>query len=564
MKKSLALTKKECLIFTLILLIAFLVRFIKITTIPIAFNRDELALAYNAFSIAQTARDERGNFLPLNFESFGDWKLPGYIYSLVPLIKIFGLNDLIVKLPSFLAGLGIIVISFFLMRLWLDKKDSKLAFMLMFFLSILPWAVHTSRIAYEANLALFLFSLGILSFELFKESYLKAKQIKLYLICLAGLSFFLTLLTYHGFQIVTPLFLLALLIIEKEFLLKLFKQNKNVLLIPTILFLLLTTLFFLAGTKKANTVKGSGLLILNQSYQNEIYEKRNFLKNKPLIAKIYVNSLSLKLASLRDNFFQTFSWDFLVTSGGKNGAHNISLIGNLYPYEIIFIFIALFYFFTEKKLWQKKVLLWLITASVAPILTTAPNHTIRFIAGMIPLEILSVYGCYKVYLKFKHKKFIIFMLLITLIYNWFYYFVSYFLVAPLKDVNRHNWALKEISQEIQQKKDHYDLVMIDESGTSLYIYLLYYWQYDPKKLSSNLVYYPHDDEGFSHAQALENVVFALPNFIENENKDYQKILYVLKKSQVPEFIWIQGHYKYLKEFKNDYAKETYVMFEYEK
>lgn len=567
MKKILNLNKKEWLIFSLIFLLAFFTRFIKLGKIPVAFNRDELALAYNAFSIAQTGMDERGRFLPLNIESFGDWKLPGYVYALVPLIKIFGLNDIMIKLPSFLAGLGIIVLSFFLIRLWLEKKQQKWSFVLMFILSILPWGIHVSRIAYEANLALFFFTFALFCFELFKKTY--SDKAKKYLLFLTAINFFLTIVTYHAFQIVTPIFLLGLMILERKFLLKLLRKNKWLLLSSVTLFVLGSLVFFLAGTQKANSTKGNGLLILNQTYQNEIDQNRKFLRDKPLLAKIYANSWAFKLANLRDNVFQTFSWDFLVIHGGVNGAHNISLIGNLYPYEMVFILIGLVYFLSEKKLWQKKVLLWLLAALCAPILTIEANHTIRFIAALVPLEILTFYGVYQtiLYLKKQNqliKTSLLLLIIFTCVYSWFYYFISYYLVAPKKDIDRHNWALEDISKEIWQNKDQYDLVMSDESTTSLYIYLLYYGQYDPNKLQDNLVYYPHDAEGFSHVKSLENVVFAAPNFIENETQDYQKILYVLKKWQIPEELWIKGTYKYIKEFKDENAKETYIMFEYEK
>lgn len=569
MKKIFSLNKKEYLIFGLIFLLAFLTRVIKLTKIPIAFNRDELAIAYNAFSIAQTGHDERGIFLPVNIESFGDWKLPGYIYTLVPLIKIFGLNDVVVKLPSVLAGLGIILINFFLIRLWLEKNQHYLAFVLMFFLSVLPWAVHISRIAYEANLALFFFSLGLFCFELFKNFYQQEKKIKSILLFLSGLGFFISIVTYHAFQIVSPLFLAGLVILEKDFLFKLFKKNKKFLLTPVLLFASLCLIFFFAGTKQATLTKGSGLLIFNHKYQHQIDINRNFLSDKPILAKLYSNSFVYRLADLRDNFFKTLSWDFLFTVGGKNATHNISLIGNFYPYEIIFILIGLFYFLNEKKIWQKKVMLCLGVALVAPIITLSPNHSIRFIAGLIPLEILSVFGFYKILLRFNNKNFfykicLLILLATIFIYSWFYYFTSYYFVAPKKDIDKHNWVLKELGAEIWKRKNDYNIVMTDEAKTSFYIYLLYYRQYNPSKLKENLFYYPHDKEGFSHVQSLENIIFALPNFTENENKNYDKILYVLKKWQIPEYLWTEGHYKHLKEFKNENASQTYVMFEYRK
>ena len=59
---------------------------------PGGMVRDEAALGYNSFSILQTGRDEHGQFLPINLESFGDWKLPLYSYLSTLPIKFLGLT----------------------------------------------------------------------------------------------------------------------------------------------------------------------------------------------------------------------------------------------------------------------------------------------------------------------------------------------------------------------------------------------------------------------------------------------------------------------------------------
>ena len=65
---------------------------------------DEAALGYNAYSISQTLRDEYGQFMPLIFKSFGDYKPGLYVYLAVPFVTIFGLNEISVRLPSIILG----------------------------------------------------------------------------------------------------------------------------------------------------------------------------------------------------------------------------------------------------------------------------------------------------------------------------------------------------------------------------------------------------------------------------------------------------------------------------
>ena len=59
---------------TLILLIAFILRFYKLGIVPDGLQQDETSIGYNAYSILKTGRDEHGVYLPQNFQAFGEYK----------------------------------------------------------------------------------------------------------------------------------------------------------------------------------------------------------------------------------------------------------------------------------------------------------------------------------------------------------------------------------------------------------------------------------------------------------------------------------------------------------
>src|SRR3989338_7658472 len=104
-------------IFFLILILSAFIRVYNVWNNPPGLSWDEASLGYNAFTIGQSLRDEHGEFLPLNrFIAFGDYKPPGYIYTAVPFVKIFGLNELTVKMPSILGGILIVLFTFLLTR----------------------------------------------------------------------------------------------------------------------------------------------------------------------------------------------------------------------------------------------------------------------------------------------------------------------------------------------------------------------------------------------------------------------------------------------------------------
>ena len=67
-------TNKNKFTLILILVIAVLLRFWQINTLP-SLNPDEAALGYNAYSLLKTGKDEHGISWPLHFKSFSDYKV---------------------------------------------------------------------------------------------------------------------------------------------------------------------------------------------------------------------------------------------------------------------------------------------------------------------------------------------------------------------------------------------------------------------------------------------------------------------------------------------------------
>ncbi|MBI2599051.1 glycosyltransferase family 39 protein [Candidatus Curtissbacteria bacterium] len=100
-----------------IILLAAILRFYKLGSTPPSLYWDEASLGYNAYSILKTGRDEHGKFLPTtNFAAFGDYKPPGYIYTTVPSIAIFGLTEFAIRFPSALFGTLTVLLTYLLAK----------------------------------------------------------------------------------------------------------------------------------------------------------------------------------------------------------------------------------------------------------------------------------------------------------------------------------------------------------------------------------------------------------------------------------------------------------------
>src|SRR5690348_9476830 len=143
--------------FFLIVAFAFILRIYNVASVPPALSWDEVSIGYNAYSILKTGRDEHGKFLPLDaFVAYGDYKPPLSIYTAVPFVGLFGLNDFAVRLPAVFFGTLTVVLAFFLVRQLFQKTGGSddLALITAGVLAVSPWHVNLSRGGFEANIAL--------------------------------------------------------------------------------------------------------------------------------------------------------------------------------------------------------------------------------------------------------------------------------------------------------------------------------------------------------------------------------------------------------------------------
>ena len=106
---------KQKILLVLIILLAFVLRFYKLSSYP-ALNADEAAIGYNAYSLIKTGRDEHGNPWPVHFQSFNDYKPGLYFYMVLPFVKVIGLNEWAVRIPGAALGVMTVFVSYLLAK----------------------------------------------------------------------------------------------------------------------------------------------------------------------------------------------------------------------------------------------------------------------------------------------------------------------------------------------------------------------------------------------------------------------------------------------------------------
>lgn len=482
------------LILGVIIFVAFLLRFVKLEDVPPGLNRDEAAIGYTAYSLLKTGRDEHGVFLPLSLKSFGDWKLPVYIYATVPAVAVLGLTDVAVRLPSVIGGtLTILLVYLIALKLFEKPYFTLLSAAVM---TISPWHIFFSRVASEANLAV-LFVTAALYFFL-------ASQKKHWYFLVGFLFLGLSLLTYHGNHVFTPLIFIAICVYFRK------NLRNRAGFIGISIFILSALLIYRQTLFSADKTKISGLFSLNDPslvYENIV--KNRLIFSDSFLAKIFYNKASYFVEHVVQNYVNSFSPEFLFIRGGENQQHNIPDFGNLYLIEAPFLLLGLYFLFARKEKSAWLLLAWILIAPVGAALTKDAPHSARSYAVFPAISLIVAYGISGSVAKFPtaYKKLVVGGIIFLYLLNIPLFLPRYFVIFPYKRYAVWGKAYQELVTKLVSRKSDYKEVFVARPDYSPYIYYLFYHRSDPKAVQQNLVRYPPTSEGFEHVQSFDGIMY---------------------------------------------------------
>lgn len=293
-------------ILLILVLLSFCLRFWWLDRAPRGLLIDEAHFGYISYSLIETGRDEHGISWPLVFKGFGDQKLPAQAYLLIPFIKFIGLNSVAVRLPSVMAGSLLVMAIYWLLREFELRRE--LALLGALIVVVNPWTFILSRFAYESNLALLFFTLGL------TWLHKMTRRHSGWWVILSALMLSATWYTYIAYRLVTLLFSLTYL----SFLLWRRAINWRSALLHIIFFVALITPLFHPQLAPSGVARFNQIGILSdEGLVMDINQNRTFctaklpkficygLWNKPLI---YTKELLHRLVAV-------YSPQFLFTTG---------------------------------------------------------------------------------------------------------------------------------------------------------------------------------------------------------------------------------------------------------
>ena len=516
-------------LFLLILLVAILVRFIGLGNLGMGFFRDEAALGYNSWSISQTGQDEFGQFMPVVFRSFEVFFLPLYVYLSAMFMKVLGLSVFSTRLVSALSGVGIVIVSYLLVKTIFPKKKylPELTALLM---SLTPWTLFYSRGAFEGNLGLFLFSTGV---------YLFFKKRLSWSFVLMTLSMY----SYQAERLVVPLWLLAALYLTRNTWWSGPRNFFKTAWPAIVLGLPLAWIWF----SPAGLHRAVGVSLLSSGGVSGVY---------PTLRKImamYTSYFSPR------NLFWELDYNPQRSLIGQSVIFFWLFPGYLYSWWLV----------TKSNLKKntplKLLFIWLLLGPLPAALTSDPFHTYRSLLMSVPLIIFISWGTWELVGKLKGatKTLTLVALSFLLVFSVARTASSYLVVSPTLRSNDWDQVFKPTVKAIEVVSSTSQKIVFDTSFSEPYIQYLFWAKYSPTKVqavSSSLALDYYGSIEKIRFTKLDNVYFELVDWPTRRGD--RGTIFVLPNSKVPpsEFI-TDPKVELLNEIKNTKGEIVYRLLE---
>lgn len=379
--------KKNIYILLLLLFTIFggILRFYNNTKNPVSLNIDEVSFGYSAYSILKTGHDETGAFMPLSFRSTGDYKNPVLIYSLVPTIALFGLNEFSVRFTT--ALIGTVSIPAIFLLLYSLIKDKKIALIGSFFLTISPWHIYYSRFASDHLIGLFFIIIGIY----FAQKMLEGKKRWSFL---AAIALVLSMYTYHSQRLFVPLLMISLLFLNKKTV-KSNSQNMVIFILTCVVLAIPLVYLSIFGSASSR----AGMVILSQDIDYTRYVILDHLHRsivlpsiidfllKPITIFSHENLLLFTFWIKRYlNYFQP---DFLFFNGLSMTTPGTLGLGVLYLFELPWLILGIYEFIKVKIKNKGVVIAWVLLGILPSSLTNNEQSSGRSLI-ILPMLLLII------------------------------------------------------------------------------------------------------------------------------------------------------------------------------
>lgn len=463
------MVKLHSFLFILILVIGILSRFLFLDKYPPSLNWDEISHGYNAYSLLQTGKDQWGTKWPIfNFRAYGDFPTTLNLYLTIPFIKLFGLNALSIRLPSAIISLFFIILIYLISKHIF--KNTYLALFCMLLAVVSPWNLFLSRAVFQSNFSQTLL-LGGLYFFL-----IGLKNSKLLII--SAFSFGLSMYSYHNARIIIPLIVPTIIFFNFIKLKEIYKNNKVVINISLIIFLLLSIPNLINLLSPSSFARNRWVGIINPNSINLINEKRRLFNGPPLFNILLHNKVVYFSQTLIINYLNLLNPLPIFFHGSQNYQFNPPRTGLIFSVLLPFFYIGLIKVFipSKQQLLFKQLFIYFLICLLPAAITIGDFPSVRATSA-IPFYFLFItIGLNSI--KYFSRKFLYILLLITIIIQFISYLKTYKTYFQNYSFS-WQYGYQPIVNYTKSVYNNYSHIFITKKYGEPHEFFLFYWPWDP-------------------------------------------------------------------------------------
>ncbi len=474
------------ILFIVIVLVAILFRFMLLNSVPPSGSLDEVSIGWNAYAILLTGKGEYGRSFPIIMQAYDDFRPAGYLYLVIPFVKLLGLTVLAVRLPSAILSLVTVIASFFLAKIVVRgyKYEKWVSLTVMGLFAISPFHIYISRLGHEVNPGLTFAFLGVLFFlwGLLSE--------RKWLVILSGIFWAGSLYTYQSEKVFVPLIVVTLLgLFYKQVF-----QNKKVVIASLLLALVLSLPIVFASLQPGALLrlKGTSVFTDQRPFIETSLRLAEATKHHDLVGEITYNRRFVPVSVFLWNYLPHFSPEWWL---GNSGLERFKApgFGLSYQWELPLFLLGLFFLWRLPVSLPLKILpiVWILIAFVAPGITTETPHAMRsfnilpipqLLEGIGCLGVVALLGNIKNYGK---QSQILFVGLIgaCVVVSIVQFSQAYFVTFVKQGSAPYQCALhRAMKYVILHQKEYSHIVVSNQANaTQSYMFYLFESKYDPKK-----------------------------------------------------------------------------------
>lgn len=200
-------TRKECIIFGIIIFISLIIRLWQYGIIPGGMNQDGAMAAVDAKALAEYGTDRYGMHMPVHFTAWGDSQMNVLMsYCMIPFFKIFGMSVITARLPILIVSMAGLIALYFVVRRLFGVRAAQIVLILA---SCNPWHFIQSRWALEANMFPHMFIIGLMFLLIGLEKKRRYVYLSMIFFALCMYSYGISFYTVPVFLLVVCIYILA-------------------------------------------------------------------------------------------------------------------------------------------------------------------------------------------------------------------------------------------------------------------------------------------------------------------------------------------------------------------